>query len=67
MKLSNVAGFAEGEHRVHEYCKLFVAKVQVRVVEVEDLEMFPEVAPPTRHETHSRNGGSRREKGQYMA
>ncbi|GAU41154.1 hypothetical protein TSUD_190540 [Trifolium subterraneum] len=63
MEPSNVAGFAEGEHGVHEYCKLVIAKVRVRVVEVEDLEMFLEVAPSARNETHSRDGGSRWEKG----
>lgn len=71
MEFSDVPGFTEGKHSVHEKCKPFehFAKltVPVGVVEVEGLEMLPEVAPPARHKAHLRDGGSGWEEGQYMA
>jgi hypothetical protein len=64
-ELLNVTRFTEREHSVDEERKSFkhfpqfsVTVTDVVVVEVEDFEMLPEVAPPARHETHSGDGGS---------
>ncbi|GAU39380.1 hypothetical protein TSUD_370380 [Trifolium subterraneum] len=68
MEFSNVAGSTEGEHRVHVIFKPFETFLICNVMgEGEDPEMLPEVAPPARHEVHSRDGGNSWEEGHYMA
>lgn len=64
MELLNVAGFAEGKHRVNEKPKPFIiCTYTVTIeVEVEDLSMFPEIAPPARDKIHCGHRGSRWEK-----
>lgn len=51
---SNVARPAASEHGVYENCKASeqFGLGDVVVVEIEDLEMFPEVAVFARHESH---------------